>query len=100
MSTIKHTVGARVHVLIPGEDDWLPGRILDAHVFRQHPALPAHPAHPTHPTHLPHLAGTRARYVVLLDDDRRLVAHNEQVRSDPPRAWAEAAMAEVLDMAS
>ena len=93
MSTIKHTVGARVHVCIPGEDDWLPGRILDAHVFRN-------PAHPAHPAHLPHLAGTRARYVVLLDDDRRLVADNEQVRSDPPRAWAEAAMAEVLDIAS
>ena len=82
MSTnIKHTAGDRVHVLFPrtawAELDWLPGKVLDAHV----------------------LFG-RARYVVQLDDDRRLVASTYQIRSRPPVAWAEAAMSEVLDMAS
>ena len=76
MSTgIKHTPGDRVHVLCrPTDADWLPGRVLDAHV----------------------LFG-RARYVVQLDDDRRLVASAFQIRTRPPVAWAEAVMAEVLD---
>ncbi len=85
MSTLKHTTGDRVHVLFhvvcpdtgAREIDWLPGEVLDAHV----------------------LFG-RTRYVVLLDDDRRLVASSFQVRARPPVAWAEAAMAETLDIAS
>ena len=81
MSTIKHTAGDRVHVLCPRtawtELDWLPGKVLDAHV----------------------LFG-RARYVVQLDDDRRLLASAYQIRTRPPVAWADAAMSEVLDIAS
>ena len=72
---IKFAAGERVHVLCrPTDEEWLPGRVLDAHV----------------------LFG-RARYVVKLDDDRRLVASAFQIRSRPPVAWADAAMAEVLD---
>ncbi|CAN5869504.1 hypothetical protein BH11MYX4_BH11MYX4_09380 [soil metagenome] len=72
---IKFAAGERVHVLCrPTDAEWLPGRVLDAHV----------------------LFG-RARYVVQLDDDRRLVASAFQIRSRPPVAWADAAMAEVLD---
>lgn len=81
MRAIKHTAGARVHVLCtraaPTDIDWLPGKVLDAHI----------------------LFG-RARYVVLLDDDRRLVASDYQIRSRPPVAWADAAMSEALDIAS
>ncbi len=77
-TTIKHTAGDRVHVLCrPTDSDWLPGRVLDAHV----------------------LFG-RARYVVQLDDDRRLVASAFQIRTRPSVAWADAAMSEVLDIAS
>ena len=77
-TTMKHTTGDRVHVLCrPTDVEWLPGRVLDAHV----------------------LFG-RARYVVQLDDDRRLVASAFQIRTRPPVAWAEAAMSEVLDIAS
>ncbi len=77
-TTMKHTTGDRVHVLCrPTDVEWLPGRVLDAHV----------------------LFG-RARYVVQLDDDRRLVASAFQIRTRPPVAWAEAAMAEILDIAS
>jgi hypothetical protein len=72
---IKHTAGERVHVLCCATDvEWIPGRVLDAHV----------------------LFG-RARYVVQLDDDRRLVASAFQIRTRPPVAWVDAAMAEVLD---
>jgi hypothetical protein len=78
---IRHTAGNRVHVLCssasPTDVDWLPGQVLDAHI----------------------LFG-RARYVILLDDDRRLVASEFQIRTRPPVAWADAAMAEALDIAS
>ena len=77
-TTIKHTAGDRVHVLCrPTDSEWLPGRVLDAHV----------------------LFG-RARYVIQLDDDRRLVASAFQIRTRPSVAWADAAMSEVLDIAS
>lgn len=78
---IRHAAGDRVHVLCsraaPTDVDWWPGQVLDAHI----------------------LFG-RARYVVLLDDDRRLVASEFQIRTRPPVAWADAAMAEALDIAS
>jgi hypothetical protein len=80
MRAIKHTTGDRVHVLCqstPTDVEWVPGRVLDAHI----------------------LFG-RARYVVLLDDDRRLVASAYQIRTRPPVAWADAAMSEALDVAS
>ena len=77
-TTMKHTTGDRVHVLCrPTDVEWLPGRVLDAHVLFGRP-----------------------RYVVQLDDDRRLVASAFQIRTRPPVAWAEAAMAEILDIAS
>ncbi len=77
-TTIKHTTGDRVHVLCrPTDTEWLPGRVLDAHVLFGRP-----------------------RYVVKLDDDRRLVASAFQIRTRPPVAWADAAMSEVLDIAS
>ena len=83
MSTIKYAAGVRVHICIRSRvrsevpEDWFPGRVIDAHVLAGH-----------------------ARYVVLLDDDRRLVAHDAEVRASPPSPWSEAAMAEVLDVAS
>jgi hypothetical protein len=84
MTNIKHTTGDRVHVLStgsagagPSDIDWIPGRVLDAHILFGRP-----------------------RYVVQLDDDRRLVASAYQIRSRPPVAWADAAMSEALDIAS
>lgn len=84
MKAIRHTTGDRVHVLvppvgpgsIPRDADWVPGEVLDAHILFGRP-----------------------RYVVLLDDDRRLVASAYQIRTRPPVAWADAAMSEALDMA-
>ncbi|MDB4942036.1 MAG: hypothetical protein JWP97_1570 [Labilithrix sp.] len=86
-ATFKHVTGDRVHVLLtsrssggPGAE-WLPGEVMDAHVLFGRP-----------------------RYVVLLDDDRRLVASAFQIRTRPPIAWVDAAMAELsehaLDIAS
>ena len=80
-TTIRHIAGDRVHVLAPSYAgpsgpavDWQGGEVLDAHV----------------------LFG-RVRYVVMLDDDRRVVASAFQIRTRPPVAWVDAAMAEALD---
>ena len=77
-TTIRHIAGDRVHVLssshAQGSTDWHPGEVMDAHV----------------------LFG-RVRYVVMLDDDRRVVASAFQIRTRPPVAWVDAAMAEALD---
>lgn len=87
-ATFKHVAGDRVHVLLSsparpahtdqaGGSEWVPGEVMDAHV----------------------LFG-RARYVVMLDDDRRTVASAFQIRTRPPIAWVDAAMDEALDIAS
>lgn len=76
-TTIRHIAGDRVHVLASPHAqagvEWLPGEVMDAHV----------------------LFG-RVRYVVMLDDDRRVVASAFQIRNKPPIAWVDAAMEEAL----